>query len=211
VSQADGGSLAYNSFVQQVGESRLKEIGSSALVPIGCVVVVLACLIGSLSWAQNQHKSQPLTLWGITMDAPLPSYPTCKGMLDTRTCAEKYAFSGVTKIFHLLGPESRSEAATTPYHGNVTVFSIDLSSSDFPLVLEALTKKLGPPKHQQNTMENGFGAIWQADTYQWIVVDGSAVSLHSHVHSMDDDFRLSVLSAEAIKRAAANKSTIKEP
>ncbi len=179
----------------------------TVLVVIGGV---LACLIGSVSWAQDQHKSQSLTLWGITMDAPLPSYPTCKGMLDTRTCVENYAFSGVTKIFHLLGPESRSEAATTPYHGNVTVFSIDLSSSDFPLVLEALTKKLGSPTHQQSTMENGFGASWQADTYQWIVKDGSVVSLYSHVHSMDD-LRLSVLSAEAMKRAAANKLTIKEP
>lgn len=144
------------------------------------------------------------------MDAPLPPYPTCKSMLDTNTCIETYSFSGVAKVFHLLGPESRSEAATVPYHGKVTVLSIDLSSSDFPLVLQALTRKLGSPTHQQSTMENGFGASWKADTYQWIVIDGSAVSLYSHVRSMDD-LRLSVFSAEAMKRAAANKPTIKEP
>ena len=162
-------------------------------------------------WWQHKPKPQPLTLWGITMDAPPPVFPICGDdpWSETQTCVRKRGRGRADEIYNLISPKGTSYAHITLDHDTVAGLSIDLGIDDYSLVLEALTRKLGKPSHQSLIMENGFGASWQAYIDQCLTVDGSLVRLRKHFADSSER-NLTVLHPEAVKQLL-EKPPIKEP
>jgi len=74
----------------------------------------------------------------------------------------------------------------------------------FPLVA-ALTKKYGPPKIEEDELQNGFGNKFDRQIFSWFDMKGNSITIHSRYGKVDEG-RFEIQSASEILKDA--KKTI---
>jgi len=96
--------------------------------------------------------------------------------------------------FQVAGVQA-SRAATVYNSSGLTALMFSVSRSDAPTLLSALQVKYGKPcKTDTASVQNGYGATFQRDSFQWCFSDGVAIfrSLGSKIDEADFYFTTEV-------------------
>jgi hypothetical protein len=163
-----------------------------------------------------QPAQQPtLTLWGITMGAPAPAWPTCaehdsssnppcvpKSLGPTAIGQDDKGEKVYQQYVYNVVPNETVSTVVSTIGGRVEMMEINFDEDDTcEQVVAAFTKKFGKPAHKTSTMQNGFGATWEANVFVWATDDKSELRLSQREEKRDEGCSIVALSGATIKSA----------
>jgi hypothetical protein len=154
-----------------------------------------------------------MVLWGVTIGAAPPAWSSCPAGYKTpgnniRACVGAQDNEGLW-VYNLIFHDGRPLNIELK-NGIVYTISAQLDPDVCDGVSQALARKFGKQFHQTAIMQNGFGARWEGEHYQWFTQDGSRASL-GHNLSEPSSCILYAENADSVKRRRANEQDVPAP
>lgn len=185
--------------------------------PLLIVSLLLSCA-AAIAQLAPPPESQDFALWGVTLGKALDhvKFPWCERQsvddIIKQAPRPTSCLTGSMGIYELQGvpwpnlPSLRIVVAGGGKVANpVDEVSLEIADMYCDSVLQVLTKKFGQPtSHKSFAMQNGFGAKWDAESWDWLYPNngGTKLLFQHHVSEADGCFLLAKSEVAARPRPA---------